>query len=71
MPDRTHRPSPRHAPSRGTRSETPPVRADSAPAPRRPAPRGGTAAPTEAARGTAPHGREWSRPGAGPATGAL
>jgi hypothetical protein len=73
MSDRHARPhlQPRHAPSHGTRSETPPARAAGAPAPRRPAPRGGlhAAAPTEAARGVAPPGHERSR--TTPATGAL
>ena len=71
MTDRHARPLPRHAPSRGTRTETPPARGTSSPAPRRPAPRGGlhAAAPSEAARGSAPAGRERSR--GTPATGAL
>ena len=71
MNDRHAGPLPRHAPSRGTRTETPPARGASSPAPRRPAPRGGlhSAAPSEAERGTAPAGLERSR--TTPATGAL
>ena len=73
MTDRTARPQPRHAPSHGTRSETPPARAASSPAPRRPAPRGGPHAPAHApeSRTTARGGADVARRDAPPATGRL